>query len=296
MQNEFTIKINKDANGNDLSLASMSVEASSALVFFLNSLTELASSHNSNGNVTLCLRDGCVESTLVYPSDDLIIQNEINDIVYGNSNNNESIKILKQIQSKIKENGLDYTISHFYNNNSEDFTLLFKQRNFKLNRGPRIEWHESIDFLQGKLYEAGGKVKTNVHVENVNGEYKIECSQEQAKDLNKRLYDNVSLCVLKKQKANNKDIYELVDSYLKPEQFEAYKGFDKIIGILENEEHPYGELLKLMRLFNYAQCDRGLLRTVLMAVKPIKNNDEKVLLMYNAMAVILRAGSTHKVI
>jgi hypothetical protein len=313
MPNEFIIKINSDSQGNHVSLDSMTIEASDALILFHKTLNDFAKLHHDSADVKVSLRDGCIESSLVYPQNNTKISEEITDVIHGNSENNELIKLLKDIQNKVKANGLDYSILHNYNNQFEDITPFFKARNFSYRRGPRKEWIETVIFLEGKLFEAGGKTKTNIHIEYNNQEYKIECSQEEAKKINERLYETVFLCVLKKQKAGQRDVFHFIDSYLKVETYNELKSlyetlndndslerFDllhnKIVEIIENIEHPYGELLKLMRLFSNPQCDRGLLRTVLMALKPIKDNNEKVSQMYTTLAEILRAGNKHKVI
>lgn len=311
MPNEFIIKINTDSNGNPVSLNSMTIDASEALNLFHKSLTDFAKIHQEDSNIRIKLKDGCIEGILEYSSD--TITDEITNGINNNSVNNDTISFLKEIQNKIQDNGLDYSVFHKVNNQRIDYTTNFKSGHFIRRRGARQEWIESVQFLQGKLFETGGRVKTNIHIEFNNEEFKIECTQEQAKKLNERLYDVVYLSILKRQKFQQKDIYVFMDSYLKEEKFNEYKNFihefnscvtlerfdllhDKIVNIIEINEKPFGELVKFIRLFTYQQCDRGTLRTILMALKPIRNDDDKLLESYTKLAIILRTGSKNHII
>ena len=46
---------------------------------------------------------------------------------------------------------------------------------------------------------------------------------------------------------------------------------DTIVSILEkNDDQTEGEIVKIMKLFNDGQSDRGVIRTILMTLKPVR--------------------------
>lgn len=309
MNNEFIIKINSDSHGNQLSLDNITIEAADALMIMIESLTNIAKLYDENPDIKISLKNGSIESCLVYPSTGNLIQEEIENIILGNSDNNEKIKFFKTIQDKIKSNGLDYTVINKVNDEIKDLTVIFKSNNFPLKRVRRTEFYEKVEFIQGRLYESGGKVKTNIHLENtLQEEYKVECTQEQAIEINQRLYSNIYLSVLKKWRLNQKPTYQLIDSYLSEDKFINYKTFyndiknnptldrfdlvyNRIVEIIESDEINNGEILKIMRLYNNPNSDRGIIRTILMTLKPVISKNTNLSVMYNSLAKILRAGN-----
>lgn len=312
MTNEFIIKIHKDSKGNELSLDNITIEAADALKVFLESLTDFAKLYASS-NIKLSLKNGSIESCLSYSSVGNSMYDEINKVIIGESKSisNEKIKILKTIQDKIKQNGLDYSVIHKVNDEYLDITSTFKSKNFPFSRAIRHEISEDVEFIKGRLYESGGKVKTNIHLECEDGEYKVECSQKQAIEVNDRLYSEIYLSVLKRWKIGQKATYHLLDNYLAQDLFLIYKNFfeavendeslnkydivyDKIIEIIESGRN-IREVLKVMRLYNYSQSNRGILRTILMTLKPYSKNED-LSKMYNSLAQILRAGSSNNAI
>ncbi len=312
MPNEFIIKINKDSQGNELSLENMPIEAAESLKIFIESLTEFAKMHGHGSDVKLSLKNGCVENALIYPESDTCIADEIIEIIEGKADNNESIKLLKAIQDRVKANGLDYSVLHKMNQKTINLTEKFKSKNFPYNRGAKKEHKERVIFIVGYLYEAGGDKTTNIHLRVDNEKIKVECTEDQAKKLNQQLYDDVYLAVLKKWKTGSKPTHTLLDSYISQIRFDEYQNFhesittdktlerfdllhDKLIDVYTNAENNR-ELLKLLRIFNYTQCDRGVLRTILMALKPIKAIDAKIEEMYLQLAEKLRKGSTNNFI
>lgn len=310
MDNEFIIKINRDSQGNQLSLSNITIEAADALKIFIESLSDFAKLQSQQSDLRLSLKDGCIESCLAYPSLGTDIESEIDDVIEGKSHSNDNIKILKIIQDKIKLNGLDYTVIHKKGNTSIDLTAKFKAKNFALKRAQRREFDEKVEFIEGRLFETGGKVRTNIHLESFGEEYKVECTQQQAIELNRRLYSEVYLAVLKRNKKDQKPVYSLLDSYLNPHIYFEFKELylsaenekslvrydivhNWIVKAIEAEDSKSGNILKLLRLYNYSQSDRGMLRTILMTLKPVSTLNGSLLVMYKSLADILRSGSTN---
>ncbi len=238
MTNKFTVKINKDSKGNPLSLDNITLEAAEALKLFIESLSRIGNSYQNRDDFKISIKDGSIESSLLYPSDNLLFKEEIENIVNGKGANQDTIKELKQIQNKIKQNGLDYSVFHIVNNQKIDLTRIFKSKNFTASRSKNKEYNYFIDFIDGTLYECGGKVSTNIHIEKNDKELKIECSKLQAKKLNKLLYANVFLSVLKKESKTGKSSYLLLDSYLDEETYNVFKKFIKTI-LEENKSERY---------------------------------------------------------
>lgn len=308
MANEFVIKINRDSNGNTVSLNDMTIEAADALKVFIESLSEVAKLHRDNSEIRLSLKNGSIESVLTYPESDTEIGNEIQDIIEGNSYNSDFVKIFRNIQDKIKDNGLDYSIIHKVNNTAPaDLTSIFKDKNFTLKRGTRKEWFEKVLFITGHLFESGGKNTTNIHLDSSEGDLKIECTKIQAARF--ELYTPVYLCVLKKWKNGGKPLYTLMDIYSTPNVFTQFENIYKKVsdGSLERFDIIHSSIveyvnkeelswvIKFMKLFNHSQSDRGALRTILIALKPLKTH-ERISEIYKELADILRAGSIRKVI
>ncbi len=306
MTNKFTIKINKDSKGNQLSLDNITLEAAEALKLFIESLSSIANTYQNKNDFKISIKNGSIESSLVYPADNLLFTDEIENIINGKGTNQDTVKELKHIQNKIKQNGLDYSVFHTVNNQKTDLTTSFKSKNFTTLRTTNKEYNYNIVFIDGSLYECGGKVNTNIHIEKNNQEHKIECSKTQAKKLNELLYANVFLSVIKKESRTSKPSYLLLDSYLNEKTSNVFKDLttsileakptvkydivhDYIVNAIERE-HNMGNILKLMRLFAFKQADRGIIRTILMTLKPIINQNQDLRDDYILLSKILNGG------
>lgn len=306
MANEFIIKINKDSKGNNLSLENMPLEAVEALTIFLNSLKELGSMEN-NQNITFSLREGCVETSICYPESD-----ELDKAIDGTSDDNEYTKWIKNIQNKILLNGLDYSLLLKKNNNPPvDITKSFKERKYSFKRKQR-NWNQEIVFINGMLVDNGGKNVTNLHVDTGTEEIAIVSTRDEAKIINKFLFENVYVVAVKRYYDDEKPHYKFVDYYLHKDKFNYYKDFyNKLMiddslekyDIIHNElvniinGGNIGESLKIMRLFNFKFSNRGIIRTILMTLKNVDKTNHKALAeMYDLLSEKLRIGSTNNVI
>jgi hypothetical protein len=56
------------------------------------------------------------------------------------------------------------------------------------------------------------------------------------------------------------------------------------------------DILELMGLFNHKEVNRGLLRTMLITLKPIRKIDDRIDQMFTNLADILRSGSKNGII
>lgn len=311
MANELVFKISTDSQGNDVHLTNMPIEAADAFIVFLESLSKIAKLYPNENDIKISIREGSAEGVLEYPETVDVISTELIDVIEGRSQNAEYTKLLKDVQDKIMANGLGYEVSYKTNNVSRDLTQEFKAKKFVLKRGRRLEWNERVEFIKGKLFEAGGKTKSNIHLDVDGKDIRVECTQQQAIRLNKLLYSTIHLCVLRKWKTIDEPSYLLMDSYATEQTYLLFKNFyqafqedtslerfDNIYGrVIEAVEKPKikAEVIKIMRLFDHAQADRGVIRTILVALKPLRQ-DEPIAFMYKGLADVLRSGSTHNVI
>lgn len=311
MSNEFKIKILSDSSGNPVSLATIPLDAADALRVFFESLTEFAKSYD-NDEIKLSLEDGCIETGIVFPDTDNYIVEDIDNIISGRSNDNFRIKLFKDMQDKILQNGLGYKVILKSNGHEEEVTTNFKGRRFPI-RKPRKSKQYEIDFIEGLLYEAGGLSKTNVHIRHGEKDITIQCTRHQARKLNEMLYSKIYLAVTKQTVNSNSFEYTLIDSYLKEEDYLIFKTLHESImqcrsiekydilhyfikNILVSDDEDNQDIIKIIRLYNQAYIDRGIVRTILMALKPVIKNNEGLIAYYEEITATFRNGSKSKMI
>lgn len=139
MENELKIKILSNSNGEKVSLDNISIDAADALKIFIESLSDFAKSYNDNSDVKLSMKDGSIETILTYPADKTEISEDIDEIITGKSFETHRTKLFKNIQDKIKLNGLEYSVLLKENNIEKDLTKNFKDKNFPLRMtSPKI--------------------------------------------------------------------------------------------------------------------------------------------------------------
>jgi len=287
MSNIFKIKIIKDSQGNNVNLSNITLDAADALKIFIESLTELAKTYENDHDIRLKLDNGSIETCLVY-SDDQEISHDIDKILSYESRDKERIKLFRNIQDKIQLNGLEYKIYLNKDNEPEkEVTQIFKGKKFKKVK-QTFDRKYSIDFIEGALFEAGGRSTVNIHIENaeLGKEYKIECTKPEAKKLNERLYSKVYLSVIKICKTEQDIEYKYIDSYLREDNYMFYKSlhehltsneaiekydmiYNYVVDTVNSDETSNEELIKLMRLYNNKFTDKGIVRTILMSIKPL---------------------------
>ena len=173
-----------------------------------------------------------------------------------------------------------------------------------------MKYKEEVQFIQGKLFESGGKTRANVHLEGVAQEYTVQCTQEQAIVLNSKLYQQIYLSVIKKWRPGNsiKPEFIFIDSYEEQASFDEFRNFfqsikaneslerfdevhNRLLSWIEEDDIQDKEIIKLMKLYSFAHSDRGIVRTILMTLKPIVSIREQLAPIYNSLADILRSGN-----
>ena len=284
---------------------SMDSNTASALATFLMSLTQLAESY-SDAQLTISVLDGSVVAGMTTNDE---IKGEILDIVDNRSQDNSRIGIIKEIQDRIKENGLTYSV-YFAKEVKQpvlDLTKSFKGRNFSLRRPRRGEWDEQVVFIKGNVHLAGG-TSTNLHIKTENDEkYTVWCSRDEATNLTKNgVYGDICISALRKCREGDSDRYDFIDSYFSDESYHEYLSLYNITSkgqglgkfeLLHNKikthynKQELLRIIKVMKLFNHVQANRGLVRSILMSVSPIKDAHEEVRNLYDSMVTILKQES-----
>lgn len=164
--------------------------------------------------------------------------------------------------------------------------------------------NKDVIFVEGELLNVGGKININAHIEDNTGySYTVKCTKDQAKKFG-AVYENTYVSILRKFKPDTKLQYDLIDVYITKDKFYEYKNLyesiekdkslnrfdiihDKIENILIDDNISNGELIKLMRLFNNSNSDKGIIRTILMALKRVEKTDT-LSEMYNNLVSLLR--------
>lgn len=289
---KFEIKIVKEANGSDVELDNLSIQASESLIRIMQALANLAKIDDS-GNTKISIQSGSAEAALVGDSYVESLSDTLTVVANNKSDNEKFVRNFRIIQDVIKENGLSYEASFKSNGHLErDVIQLFEQpKTFAKKRKKRIKNHPfHLEFFSGKLIEVGGKTP-NIHIESAGESYTIECSEKQAILVNKFLYQKILLSTWVKKDANLKLNYYFCDFY-KESDVEMYLEFKdfirgntnargtealkqihyKLEKILSSED--YGKARKFIKLFKTDIADVGRLRTILLNTKAFQKHEK----------------------
>lgn len=309
MSNELKIKIISDSQGNDLDLSNISIEAAGALKIFIDSMVDFAKTYEDTSDIKLKLDNGSIETCLVYPEEEEV-SHDIEDILEFKSNNKKRVEAFRNIQDKIQLNGLVYEV--FLNKQNEptrEVTQIFKGKKFRKAK-QIFDRSYSIEFIEGELFETGGRKTVNVHIENrqLGKEYKIECEKPDAKKLNDRLYSKIYLSVIKISKTEQDIEYRYIDSYLRADNYLFYKSlheqlitedsiekydliYNYIVNTINDDNTPNEEIIKLIRLYDNKFSEKGIIRTILMTLKPIINREVGLFPYYESLVKTFRSRS-----
>ncbi|TCC97487.1 hypothetical protein EZ449_21960 [Pedobacter frigidisoli] len=307
MSNELKIRIIQDSKGNKLRLNAITIEAVESLKIFLESFTTLANLYDNPSDFKVSLTKGSIESNLIPPTNNRQFNQDIKDIVNGKLGDKDKIKAFRTIQDRIKQNGLSYQVFWKINNKTNDLTNVFKGVNFRYKRN-RLDTEFETVFLKGKLFDAGGKTISNIHIEQFDEEFKIECSKDKVIQINQFIYNTVYISAIKSTKVNQRPTYTLIDYYHnQKEQSECEKFHklilkthglekfdivhDKLIELLENDNIQF--ISYLMNIFNNIHTERGIIRTILMTIKPFIKTQKLAMLNigYESLSTTLRKES-----
>lgn len=287
---ELIIRISKDSIGENVSLNNMSLDLVNTLKDILTSFSNFANITESQSDVRISLFEGSVGFAL------RDIPNETSDTIIGIFDGTEKdtakIRYLKEVQEALsKYNSQQFSFILNRQGKNIDYTNEIKAKVVSFKRVQKTTRY-SISFIEGILYDCGGK-NPNIHINHNNVlEYTIGCTEAQAKAIVNKLYGKVFLSVLKVSKAGvDKPTYQLLETYLSKDTMDVYKTlhqsfesktgidkygylFDSIQEIILNPNKPNTEINKVIRLFNNINSDKGTLNTILIAAKPVSKEIE----------------------
>lgn len=283
------IKLKKDSTGRDISLASMSLESSKSIREILDAMISIVE-FEQNLNLKIGLEQGSAVQKIIGSNNNLqIVYNKIKDAADGSPNRiNHYVNSLNVIYRNI-EKFEDFEIFYKSQNRTESIKPLFNQK-FKSKRIiDQTENNFNVEFFNGKLELNGGK-KPNFHLFSNNNTFTIQCSEKQAKEVGKFLYDNIKISAHARAKKDSME-YSFCDIYIGQSEgyFNEFKEFhselknkvgtQKFHFISEKLEELYNNknlagAKKFIRLFLNEYSDVTYLKSILIISKGFKNNEE----------------------
>ena len=282
------IKLKKDSTGRDISLGSMSLDASKSIREILNALIAIVE-FEQDLNLKIGLEEGSAVQKIIGSDSNLqVVYNKIKDAAHGSPQRiNKYVNCLNIIHKNL-ESIEDYDISYKSSNGVESIKPLFTQK-FKSKRNSDVtENNFNLEFFSGKLELNGGK-KPNFHLFANNTTYTIQCSEKQAKDVGAFLYENIKISAHAKAKKDSMeynfcDIYagtsedyfnEFKDFYTELKDKSGTQKFHFVSNKLEQfyNQKNYSGAKKFIRLFLNEFSHITYLRTILVISKAFKNDE-----------------------
>lgn len=330
MPNELSIKITREKDGTPASLNDMSLDAAKSVKVFIESFTEYAKVRSKDSHIKLIDNGDSIDNILTLPESIIVENSTLNDspsedsnsaiessaseilsVVNSESESDDLVKVFNLIRKRISENGLSYEVNLKYQNENVNLTEKFKSKNkrFATKQQEDLPMQEEVLFVKGEIYESGGKTVTNIHIKPESGkDISILCSKDQARKFSKRLYTNVFVSAVRQWKSPKDATMRLLDIYQDEEQFKRFEElytnythtdsserFDNLRKDLIENLTKYGvaspRILRIMRLYNHELSDRGIIRTILLVLKPLRH-EEAVKDLYHDLALVLKNGNT----
>jgi hypothetical protein len=303
MENRIEFIISKDSQGRDVSLENMPLEAARALKIFLDALTEVANLQTDSSEITLSIKPGSICAELTAPPSQFEeIYNGLDDVINHRSRNKDYVKAYRSVQKTIKANGLGYEVNVIKDNREIPIINSFKaHKEFRVSRGPARQQEVSLEFINGKLIDIGGK-NPNFHIDLPEGLLKVNCTEREAQKVNSFLYNTVYFSAWKYSKRGQKPTYYFCDHYIDITQYNEYKSFyvlndqtegtlrfhqihDKLVELIQR--HGISSSRKIIRLYKNENVENGKIRTILVTLKSFKHTNELVEIIED-LASILR--------
>lgn len=277
-EDKLEFKITKDANGNDIELTNLSVEATESLILMLQSMKDIISNTPGAGLAKIQVVKGSA-TVMTVASAEVIehFQNDFNNVLDKKETNPDIVAPWRLLQNLFKANGLTYEAS-FYKK-AEKISVEKKIKKAKEFRAKSIPKPANylIEFLKGKLIEVGG-TNPNIHLQYLKP---IKCTEFQAIAVNKFLYQDIELLVRKRSVSGNEE-YTFCEFFINDDQklyfknllnLLATKSLDDFLFDLHFEikklldEQQLGIVAKLIRLFDHSSTDVNIIKTILVITK-----------------------------
>lgn len=283
------IKLRKDSLGRDISLNNMSLEASKSIREILDALIAIVE-FEQDLDLKIGLEQGSAVQKIMSPENgDLqVVYNKIKDAADGSPERiNKYVNCLNVIYKNV-DRIEDYDILYKRGGVVESIKPLFSNK-FKSKRTVDLtENNFNLEFFSGKLELNGGK-KPNFHLFTNNNTFTIQCSEKQAKEVGKFLYEDIKITAHAKAKQDTMeytfcDIYvgdseqyytEFKDFYTNLKDKEGTQKFHFISYKLEEfyNQKNYSGVRKFIRLFLNEYSHVTYLKTILIISKAFRNDD-----------------------
>lgn len=274
----------------------MSPDALQSFITVVSSLRQMTEGIQNIENFTFKIVEGsariCVQSANNRAVD--FLYDEIGLAISGESENVEITAGLRAIQKELKKSNYEYNFK-FYNNGSEGQEIhnrLIHASRISLKRRTRPYTYK-LKVLRGYLNQIGG-VNPNYHFDfGDGGKMTIDCSLEQAQNINQHLYKNVNAIVLCKEWNNEERRNELFhktivsdsESYFISDFFREYYSSEELVDRLsvvydfvdklfevEPKCDAFNILKSMLRAFNDDKLHLSELKTWLVVSKPFNLN------------------------
>jgi hypothetical protein len=286
--NKFEFKVITDSKGNNVRLDSMPLDAAKAFLTFYQTLVNMVELLGDEEGSHVAIKTGSACAVVEGAVANLILQ-EFEAVASAKSTNSPIVNLWKGVQDQVQANGLLYEINYVSKDGVYSLHNRIKNAKKFKKKPVRTKYSNSIEFLHGKLIEAGG-VKPNIHVD-VNGQkLTIDCDEDNAVNAISYLYKEIRISVWAKNKDGKGKSYELCDVYENNAYYYAFKELfdqlnvsDKIGGLtlihrhikeqLKNENFDY--LRKLLLLWGHDTTDIQTLKIILVITSAFRG-DERI--------------------
>lgn len=277
-EEKLEFKITKDANGNDIELTNLSVEATNSLILMLQSMTEIISNTPGAENAKIQVVKG--SATVVTVASAEIIQNfqeGFQNVLDKKETNANIVAPWRQLQNLFQANGLTYE-ANFYRK-AQKISVEKQIKKAKEFRARSVKKHAnfSIQFLKGKLMEVGG-ANPNIHLQDLRP---VRCTELEAIAVNKFLYQDIELLVRRKFTSDNEE-YMFCEFFVNDEQKIYFKNLLHLLETKPLDEFlfdlhfeikklidvkQFGVVAKVIRMFDHSSTDVNIIKTILVITK-----------------------------
>ncbi len=282
------IILKKDSQGNDIDLASMSLDTSKSLRQILDALIAIVE-YEKDLHLKIGLERGSVAEKILGNAPNLkVVYNKMVEASEAHTKRDNiyvrNLNVLYDNFHKVEE----YEMFYNADGHKKDLKPLFSNKFRKSRTKKKIENNFNVEFITGVLQQNGGK-KPNFHLITAGEPITIQCEIEEAIKVNKFLYKEINVAAWAKATPRGMN-YQFCDLYVdnSEQYFTDFKQFFKSLKTMEGTEpfHAISEKLesfydikdyagarKFMRIFLTPLSIPTYLRTILVISKAFKEDD-----------------------
>lgn len=289
MPSRFEIALS-EINNELISLNSLSAEALDSFIAVVSSLKSIAAGIGQVDNLVFTIREGSALCAVEAPDETITaIYNELDQALKGESEDKEFTGHLRRIQEQVCRSNFKYRFV-YKRPSGQDINIhprLLDSSRIAVKRSRKNPTYR-VRILVGFLNQIGGKVP-NYHFDYGHGETKkISCTEDEAKVINKFLYQTVNALVICKEPGNPEKPTDYVHKMiLNQSQADGLRGFlfdynrepdlinklsliHEFVDRIFSASNPDFDLLKILLIgFNDRNLHLSELKTLLVISKPV---------------------------